>query len=187
MMIHIVTEKGGIFLKKGVSLRYMIEQDIPVIQTILADQQVTEMTDIPHPFPKDGAKRWVEFVNQAYLKGDCYPFAILYNGEFAGTIVINTINRGLSSAEIDYWLSRDYWRKGIATQAVALATQFAHKELGLKMLECLVLTRNEGSIKVLERNGFNKVEQFTLLNPYTQLGTKHLGESFCKLHQQLDG
>ncbi len=55
---------------------------------------------------------------------------------------------------VGYWIGRDFWGKGIATEALRL---FAERET-TRPLHAFVAAHNTGSIKVLERCGFVLVE-----------------------------
>lgn len=72
---------------------------------------------------------------------------ILHQGEVAGNIVSFDME---GKREVGYWLGRNYWGKGIATQALS---QF----LGIERTRPLygyVVRHNKGSQRVLEKCGF---------------------------------
>ena len=50
-----------------------------------------------------------------------------------------------------------WWGKGIATEAMALRTRYAFRELNLRKLMTQVYVPNERSRKALERNGYRTV------------------------------
>ena len=52
--------------------------------------------------------------------------------------------------EISYWLGREFWGKGIATQALGLFLQVVTS----RPLTARVAKDNLASIRVLEKNGF---------------------------------
>ena len=58
------------------------------------------------------------------------------------------------SAEISYWITPSWWGRGLATRAVAAATEHAFWKLGLERLYGRVFLDNPASIRVLEHNGF---------------------------------
>ena len=72
---------------------------------------------------------------------------ILFNGEVAGNMVCF---EQLGEREVGYWLGREYWGKGIATQAL---TEFL-KEIKSRPLYAHVAKHNIGSKRVLEKCGF---------------------------------
>jgi [ribosomal protein S5]-alanine N-acetyltransferase len=58
------------------------------------------------------------------------------------------------SAEIGYWLSEDYWGKGIATRAVIAITDYAFDHFDFTRLFALPFATNTASCRVLEKAGF---------------------------------
>jgi RimJ/RimL family protein N-acetyltransferase len=56
--------------------------------------------------------------------------------------------------EIGYWLSESYWNKGIMTKVLTVFTDFLNKSHHLKRLEAVVFKGNEGSSRILQKNGF---------------------------------
>ena len=60
------------------------------------------------------------------------------------------------SAEIGYSLSRDYWNRGFATQALRAVSAEAFRSLPLNRLEAQHDLRNPASGKVMEKSGFRQ-------------------------------
>ena len=74
---------------------------------------------------------------------------ILYDGKVAGSVLCHAWG---GEPEISYWLGKEYWGKGIATQALTLFL----KELTTRPLTARVAKDNIASIRVLEKNGFER-------------------------------
>ena len=72
---------------------------------------------------------------------------ILFNGEVAGNIVCF---EQLGEREVGYWLGKQFWGKGIATQALA---EFL-RSIETRPLYAHVAKHNIGSKRVLEKCGF---------------------------------
>jgi ribosomal-protein-alanine N-acetyltransferase len=83
------------------------------------------------------------------------PFAIEYDGEFAGQLNVSSITYGsLSSASIGYWVSERFAGLGITPAAVALATDYAFFQVGLHRMEICIRPENGPSLRVVEKLGF---------------------------------
>lgn len=107
-----------------------------------------------HPYTEKNAE---EFIQRQAKSETEKVFAIDCNGELCGLIGLilqNDVYR--KSAEIGYWIGEPYWGKGIATKAVELITEYAFDELKLIRIYAGAFEYNTGSMKVLERNGFQK-------------------------------
>lgn len=61
-----------------------------------------------------------------------------------------------SMAELSYYFSADDWGKGFASKAVKEVVRFGFGELGLHRIQALVLPENTASLRVLEKNGFQR-------------------------------
>ncbi|MBG6108386.1 GNAT family N-acetyltransferase [Frigoribacterium sp. CG_9.8] len=83
------------------------------------------------------------------------PFAIEFDGEFAGQLNLSGITYGsLSSATIGYWVSERFAGKGVTPTAVALAADYAFFQVGLHRLEICIRPENAPSLRVVEKLGF---------------------------------
>jgi len=58
-------------------------------------------------------------------------------------------------ADIGYWLGVPYWNKGYMTEAVRLVCYLSFKHLDAARAYATVFAGNNGSRKVLEKNGFS--------------------------------
>ncbi|MEG2156130.1 MAG: GNAT family N-acetyltransferase [Burkholderiaceae bacterium] len=60
------------------------------------------------------------------------------------------------SVEIGYWLGEAYWGRGVSTQVVAALTRIAFEPLGVTRVFAPVHADNPASMRVLEKNGFER-------------------------------
>jgi [ribosomal protein S5]-alanine N-acetyltransferase len=111
--------------------------------------------------------RWVEqthatvqnFVSEMRRSPDTYLFAIVHlgSGRHIGNIKVGPVNRVHQHCDVGYFVGdRDMWGRGIATEAIRLATQFAFERLGVHRVQAVVDADNAGSAKALERVGYTK-------------------------------
>ncbi|MFC7341352.1 GNAT family N-acetyltransferase [Saccharopolyspora griseoalba] len=90
-------------------------------------------------------------------RGQMLPFAITVDGAFAGQLTVGNVVRGaLRSAWIGYWVASGKAGGGVATAAVALATDHCFRRVGLHRLEATVRPENDRSVRVLEKSGFRR-------------------------------
>ena len=86
--------------------------------------------------------------------GDMIVSVIEVDGQFAGMLTLGGITPfPVSHAWIGYWVGSGFTGGGVATAAVALASDYA-KKIGVHRLEATVLDSNVPSISVLENCGF---------------------------------
>jgi ribosomal-protein-alanine N-acetyltransferase len=89
---------------------------------------------------------------------DRAEFAIELGGTVVGDIAISGIVRGpLQSANVGLFVAPEARGSGVATRAIAAACDFAFGELKLHRLSAGAQPSNVGSIRALERNGFERI------------------------------
>ena len=88
-----------------------------------------------------------------------YAFGIFRLGDdkLLGGLSLSNVRRGVTqAAALGYWLGLPFVRQGYMSDAVAAAVAFGAVELKLHRIEAATLPDNVASIKVLERNGFER-------------------------------
>lgn len=88
-----------------------------------------------------------------------YFFGVFLNesDELIGNVSLTEVVRGsLQSCWLGYSLDKDQNGRGYTTEAVRLVTDYAFKALHLHRIEAGVMPHNTPSIRVLEKNGFEK-------------------------------
>ncbi|WDS35796.1 GNAT family protein [Pseudoxanthomonas sp.] len=83
------------------------------------------------------------------------------------------------SAELGYWLGRQYWGRGLMTRVVRLYADWAMQALRLYRLGAHVLDSNPASARVLLKNGFS--EEGTLRCALVKHGRVHDLRSFARI------
>jgi ribosomal-protein-alanine N-acetyltransferase len=104
----------------------------------------------PHPYTRADAEEWIGIATSAPLS-----LAIEVEGSLAGGIGVEQFGgeRG-GTAMFGYWLGRDYWGRGIGTDAARTLTDHALRDRGLRRLEATVFVPNVASARVLQKCGF---------------------------------
>lgn len=83
------------------------------------------------------------------------PFAIEYDGRFAGQLNVSSISYGsLGSATIGYWVAQRFAGRNVTPAAVALATDHCFFSMGLHRMEICIRPENTPSLRVVEKLGF---------------------------------
>ena len=97
--------------------------------------------------------RWIKKANSKGMNN----FAIVINGTPSGGIGFD-IGSGNHSkrATFGYWLSEEYWGKGIVSKAAKLVCNYAFKNFDLARIEANVYPWNPASQRVLIKCGFKK-------------------------------
>ena len=80
--------------------------------------------------------------------------AVVVNGKIIGSVSVERKANNKLDGDLGYMLLKEYWNRGIMTQAVRQACDVAIIELGLNRITAIVYHPNVASQHILLRNGF---------------------------------
>ncbi|MGH9997101.1 MAG: GNAT family N-acetyltransferase [Nitrososphaeraceae archaeon] len=159
-----------------VNLREILINDVQDITLLLMNYNVSKhLWEIPNPYSIDDALEFIKCANRDFNTLKALHFAIeskiipssRNNLKFVGTISVKNIDLVNKKADLGYWIGEQYWGRGIATECLKLIIDYAFSaELRLKQLCAYVFPENKASIRVLEKNGMNKIGE---VNEYHKL------------------
>ena len=135
-----------------ITIRDFNEGDTVQLLSILNDPEVVKYlsSKIPSPYALEDAQWWISTGSKVGIVK-----AIEFNGSLVGCI---GAERGefeyIRSAEIGYWIAKDYWRQGIASQAIDEIILLVFKTTNIIRLFASVFSQNTASMYVLEKCGF---------------------------------
>ena len=129
----------------GVSLRVVEDSDLDVLFEQQADPEAAAMA----AFPARDRERFDAHWARIRLDDPVVLRTILTDGLVAGNIGSWQDD---GKRLIGYWIGREYWGRGVATQALALLVG----EVSTRPLYAHVATHNVGSIRVLQKCGFER-------------------------------
>jgi RimJ/RimL family protein N-acetyltransferase len=133
------------YLNDATSLQY--HADNPNVAACLLDR-------FPNPYTMTDAVNWL---NSKLEQNPLINFAIAVEGKAVGGISIDLRQDVYRKTPLlGYWLSEDYWGKGIMPEAVKLITAYAFKHLDVICVQACVLGCNPKSMRVLEKAGYEK-------------------------------
>ena len=130
----------------NVLLRDVFASDLPIFFEQQLDPVANQMAAFPARDREAFMAHWAKILadKSNILK------TILYDDRVAGNIVSWEHPDEGSEREVGYWLGREYWGRGIATQALSLFLD----HMTTRPLYAYVAKHNLASIRVLEKCGF---------------------------------
>jgi RimJ/RimL family protein N-acetyltransferase len=112
----------------------------------------------PHPYTLDHARAWIA---QNQYRNPPHHFAIDVDGQVVGGIGLEfKPDIWRYSAEFGYWLSPDYWGRGIMSSVLRAVVDYAFETFEINRLWAGAFVWNPGSVRVLEKAGFVFEAQF---------------------------
>ena len=146
-----------------VKLRKIRNSDARDLQESMNSKEVIKwLNDCSYPYKLSDSK---DYIKKSLANKNSYEFAILVDGDFAGTIVLENPNQGKKSYEVGYFVAKKYWGRGVATKALKEICKFGFNKLELKRIWGGCVSDNKASLKVLEKSGF-KLEGKTKCSTY---------------------
>ena len=141
---------------ESVKLRRLKPEDRSVLAQLANSKKVWDNVrdHLPHPYTEADADFFINLVKD---EDPFQNFGIAYEEELCGVIgVMPQPDIYRKSAELGYWIGEPYWGKGIATTTVRLITDYAFNVFDMHRVYAGVFEYNVGSMRVLEKNGYQK-------------------------------
>ncbi len=129
-----------------VTLRDTVESDLPTLFIQQQDPEANFMAAFTSRDPSDRAAfdtHWHKIMHDDTVINK----TILYNGEIAGSIAKFIM---FGQPEIGYWIGKEFWGKGIATQALKAFLEI----VPIRPIYAAAAKDNPGSLRVLQKCGF---------------------------------
>ncbi|WP_175989252.1 GNAT family N-acetyltransferase [Bacillus sp. Marseille-Q1617] len=138
-------------------LRPFTKSDAPDIQKLASNKEVAGIIGLPQPYLLQHAIDWIDIQPALFENGTEYPLAITLKetDELIGTITLR-VDKKNQKGELGYWIGQPYWGRGLATEAVKKMMNFGIEDLGLNKIFASALSKNTGSIAVLQKAGLKR-------------------------------
>ncbi|KQT87499.1 GNAT family N-acetyltransferase [Aurantimonas sp. Leaf443] len=143
-------------------LRSLRRSDAAELARQAGDRRIAEMTGrIPHPYTLAHAHGFIadqdgEFVLAMTQKGE---------GRLIGVCGLKSRAEG-KAFEIGYWVGREHWGKGFATEAAQVLIDVAFRQPGIECVHASCRVINRASRRVLEKCGFQMRRMGTMDSVY---------------------
>jgi RimJ/RimL family protein N-acetyltransferase len=135
------------------TLRAPAHRDADRILALANDIDVARMTtSMPHPYCRSDAEAFLARMDGLDLSREV-AFAI-DDGRHGLIGVVGLFPHGPLGPEIGYWIGRNYWGQGYATEAAAATLNWAGKDWGRRVVMSGHFADNPASGRVLEKAGF---------------------------------
>lgn len=137
-------------MPSAIRLRDVIQSDLPIFFEHQLEPNATKMAAFPARDEESFMKHWSKIMTDESVLIQ----TILFNNQVVGNILCFEME---GEKEIGYWLGKEFWGKGIASEAVR---QFLGQVMK-RPLYAHVTKHNRASQKVLEKCGFKVIGEDT--------------------------
>ena len=125
-------------------LRPVLENDLPILFAQQLDPEAAAMSAYPSKDRGEFMRHW----EGIWKNKNVTVRSIIYKEKVAGHIIC--WKEGKYEQRIGYWIGKEFWRRGIASAAVAEFLLL----IKVRPLFAEVANHNAASKRVLEKNGF---------------------------------
>lgn len=140
----------------GISLEFAHRRHLDAIQRYASNPAIGALSNVPSPYPADGAAQWLAWAEGEREAGTGVHFAVTLDGQCIGSCGLTHIDGKARRCQFGYWIGKPFWGKGYATEACSQALRHGFHELPVDTVEACCLLRNPASLRVLEKLGFDK-------------------------------
>jgi [ribosomal protein S5]-alanine N-acetyltransferase len=161
--------------------RFRIEDAKAMYQNWAGDMEVCKYLSWgPHP-NEEASRARIRYWLSRYGEMNFYQWAIELkeNNMPIGSISVEISSDRTASCEIGYCIGRDYWNRGLMTEAVRAIMHYLYYDIGYVMIQAKHDVLNVASGKVMRKVGMNyiKTEQ--------NVGTRRDGTRYdCMVYQK---
>jgi len=141
-----------IFETERLELRELVLDDAKDLFAILSDQET--MQYYPRPYSLEKAADWIRRSTQSYQENQYGLWALVLKSEkkFIGQCGILKIDiDGHPVPEIGYHVNKQYWNKGLATEAAGKCLEYGFDVLALEEIFIHTYVKNVPSRRVAEK------------------------------------
>ena len=136
------------------TLRGFESGDIDRLAEVLGDPMVMRYMPGDDPWPREAAERELDGIIEHWDQHGYGRWAVVDGGDGR---VIGWCGLGflpeIGETEVAYLLDKDYWNRGIATEAARISLRYGFEEAGLGRIIALAFPENGASRRVMEKIG----------------------------------
>ena len=144
---------GKVLFTPRLILRPFEEKDVDSYYAIMSDDDTTKYL---RTNPYESAEQAQAWIARCREEGDglrfCRAIELKETGEFIGDVRVK-INQKDNSGEIGFTVCKEYWGKGIASEAVREVITFLMEECGINRIAAAHAVKNPASGGVLRKAG----------------------------------
>ena len=154
-------------------LKKLVDADKERLVSLIGDFRVSKtLSNVPYPYTLDDADEWLKIVDN-----EEFNLNIFLNDDLIGGVGLTPIEDDF--CELGYWLGVEYWGQGYATESVMELLNYAKSNTPCEKFKANVFKENVASAKVLEKNGFKRVEDREVFSISRQENVPSVNYEYC--------
>ena len=141
-------------------IRYLQPEDLDEFYKICGDPEIMRYVGDGQPISREQTQRWLEKSQENYRKYGFGCFGVVAKDDGCLIGYCGLVNPTFDGeAEIIYAFKKQYWGKGLASEAAKAMLDFGFKQCALRRVIATIDPDNHASIKIVEKWGMEYQEQ----------------------------
>jgi [ribosomal protein S5]-alanine N-acetyltransferase len=139
-------------------LRALIAGDAPAVFDLYADKQANRFGFSPKMDELEDARRLIDEIARLARERTLFHWGVARRSDdrVIGHATLFKVDCSHRRGEIGFSIHRDLWGGGLGSEATGLLVSFAFERVGLRRLEADADPRNAGSLRLLQKLGFER-------------------------------
>ena len=108
------------------------------------------LSDVPYPYTENHAQKFIKRSSPDDLR-----FSVFYDEILVGGVGVSFEEN--NQLDLGYWIAKDYWGNGFATEASKGLIDYVKNETEFKAITACYVKGNKTSAKVLKKLGFIEI------------------------------
>ena len=139
----------------GIVLREWRSDDLDDLVSMLDEPDIARWTLMPSPFDVEAGIAYLKRAYQGRVSGRRIQLAITADGRRpVGEVLLFGVDSGPREAELGYLVGAQHRRRGLASAALSLLSEYGHSALNLNRLLLRIDPGNRASTAVARRCGY---------------------------------
>lgn len=141
-----------------VRLRWVTADDVDAIYAVFSDRRMMRYWSSAAMTGRQEAENYVARIHEGFQAKSLFQWGVerKEDGLVLGTCTLFNLDPGNAKAELGYGLGSVHWGKGYMGEALSALLDFAFGTLRLRRLEADVDPRNDNSLRILGKLGFQR-------------------------------
>ena len=119
--------------------------------SMVGDWDITKwLSDVPYPYTEKNAEKFIKRSSPDDLR-----FSVFYHEILVGGVGVSFENN--NQLDLGYWIAKDYWGFGFATEASMGLIEYVKNETDFKAITACYIKGNKASANVLKKLGFKEI------------------------------
>jgi RimJ/RimL family protein N-acetyltransferase len=148
-----------------ISFRRYGDVDFEFLHSLLSDPEMVRYIGEGKTRDREGTRTFLEWIYHTYSTGQAFGLMVLENRSTKSPIghagLVPQMINGREEIEIGYWISKEYWGAGYATEA-AKSLMVYGRGLGINRFIALIQPENTVSKKVADKLGMTLESEIVL-------------------------